>query len=479
MFETWQELEGKVIDEKFLLVHYLGGSGGNAAFVADGIGESSPSAIKFIPIDPQEPDVQLSRLRAAERLSHPNLIRLLDVGRYEADNHAFYYLRMEYTEENLGQFLPQRTLTVEETHQLLKPLLSVLEYLHAQGFVHGHLKPSNIMAIGDQVKLSSDGLCVAGEPARLDPQSIYTAPEAAEAAKEGITAATDVWSLGVTLLEALTGEPPVWNNERDDPAIPATLPPPFLEVVRHCLRRNPGQRWTLKDIAGHIRQVSAGPQGNLGAAARPTPSPLASGAPGPSSAPPRLSENRRQVVLALLAAVVVAALLVGFALRGNRSASEQDSATAKPSAQGAAQGSKGQDRQSAAPEDAQTPPKEEHSANEAARTAVPSGLKEAVPDGGQDGVIHRVMPNVSQGALNTIHGTLRVTVRVNVNPSGVVEKATFVSHGPSNYFAERSMQAAKLWQFAPPQAGGQNAGRWLLRFQYRNSGATVIPERQP
>ena len=65
---------------------------------------------------------------------------------------------MEYAEENLGQILPQRALTPEEIRDLLEPALDTLAFIHSKSLAHGRLKPSNIMAAGDQLKLSSDSL---------------------------------------------------------------------------------------------------------------------------------------------------------------------------------------------------------------------------------------------------------------------------------------------------------------------------------
>src|SRR5260370_12326789 len=65
---------------------------------------------------------------------------------------------MEYAEENLAQFLPQRPLTPAEARDVLTPALDALAYLHAEGLVHGHVRPSNIMAIDDCLKLSSDAI---------------------------------------------------------------------------------------------------------------------------------------------------------------------------------------------------------------------------------------------------------------------------------------------------------------------------------
>ena len=68
------------------------------------------------------------------------------------------YVVMEYAEENLSEILPQRPLSSAEARDMLPPVLDALAYLHGKGFVQGRLKPSNIMAVADQVKLSSDGL---------------------------------------------------------------------------------------------------------------------------------------------------------------------------------------------------------------------------------------------------------------------------------------------------------------------------------
>ncbi len=101
---------------------------------------------------------------------------------------------MEYAEEDLADILPQRALTPEETRDMLGPVLDALEYLHGKGFVHGDLKPANILATGDHLKLSSDAISRVGESQggsrRVD---AYDPPEAISGM---LTPAADVWSLG-------------------------------------------------------------------------------------------------------------------------------------------------------------------------------------------------------------------------------------------------------------------------------------------
>jgi hypothetical protein len=134
---------------------------------------------------------------------------------------------------------------------MLGPLLDALSHIHSKGFAHSHIKPSNIMAIGKQLKLSSDTVLPLGEP-RLAyrPLDAYDPPEAATAA---VADSSDVWSLGVTLVEVLTQQAPVPSPESQaDPIIPSTIPQPFLEIARNCLRRDPLQRWTTAQIADYL-----------------------------------------------------------------------------------------------------------------------------------------------------------------------------------------------------------------------------------
>jgi TonB family protein len=80
------------------------------------------------------------------------------------------------------------------------------------------------------------------------------------------------------------------------------------------------------------------------------------------------------------------------------------------------------------------------------------------------------MPDVPKRAQNTIRGTIKVAVHVDVDSSGKVTSATFKTRGSSPYFAERALKAAKNWQFSPPVVEGQpTASAWLLQFRFRRS----------
>src|SRR5215471_4777745 len=249
MSEAWKQWEGHLVNEKFQLNTYLGGSGENAVFLAnDPERELPPAAIKLVVADPASAELQLARWRAIQNLSHPNLIRLLDTGRCRLGDRDMIFVVMEYAEENLAQVVPERPLTVQETREMLAPTLNALAYLHGQGFVHGRLKPGNVLATGDQLKLASDSLCPTGE-SLCGPErpAVYDPPEVAGGGAR--TSAADVWSLGVTLTEVLTQRLPLWRDAQVEPVLRENLPAPFLEIVRGCLRRDVQSRWTIANIA--------------------------------------------------------------------------------------------------------------------------------------------------------------------------------------------------------------------------------------
>src|SRR5579859_2345597 len=155
--ERWKRLEGRVVGGKFPLQRWLGGSGHGAVFLTErGSSASKPAAVKLVASDPLKAQYQLALWRTAAQLHHRHLLRIFDMGRTQLDGTLFLYLVMEYADEDLSQILPDRPLSSSEAEEMLPPLLDALAYLHQQGFAHGHLKPSNVLADDNQLKLSID-----------------------------------------------------------------------------------------------------------------------------------------------------------------------------------------------------------------------------------------------------------------------------------------------------------------------------------
>ena len=195
MSETWKQWEGRTVAGRFPLQSYLGGSDHSSVFLTfrqSATGDSEKAAIKLISA-PADAENQLLRWKLAGELNHPNLISIFEAGRCELDGTDLLYVVEEYAEENLSQILPERALTAEEARAMLPPVLRALQFVHDKGFVHGHIHPANILAIGDQVKLSSDALEVPGETSRrAESPSAYDPPEAVTMTG-AVSTAADVW----------------------------------------------------------------------------------------------------------------------------------------------------------------------------------------------------------------------------------------------------------------------------------------------
>lgn len=93
-------------------------------------------------------------------------------------------------------------------------------------------------------------------------------------------------------------------------------------------------------------------------------------------------------------------------------------------------------------------------------------------------VIHQVLPEIPRSAKNTITGTIKVAVRVEVDASGKVTSARLVSSGPSKYFANQALSAARGWEFSTPVVNGQpTSSAWILRFRFKRGSTQASPER--
>ncbi|MGH9663632.1 MAG: protein kinase domain-containing protein [Bryobacteraceae bacterium] len=431
MAQFWKQWEGQLIARTFPLRQYLGGADGHGVFLTEFIDdESRRAAIKLVPEDPEIADLQLARWKQAAQLSHPNLLRVFDSGRCRLGDTALLYVVEEFADENLSQVLPERSLTAVEAREMLAPVVNALGYLHANGFVHGHLKPANIMATGDTVKVSTDGVRPIGEAVGEPEPGAFDAPEIAHGQS---TPAGDVWSLGVTLVEVLTQRFPDWKPaSHTDPVLPETLPGPFAEVASDCLRLDPQLRPTLTEVVARVY--------------------------GPMQKPRAMGPSVPRVGYAPWVAAAV--LLLAAVFIGHKMLTRPDAAHSPAPAAG-------QNENATATPPAQVP---------TPISPAPSVSRpEPVPADGASAqeIVHRVMPDVSKQALHTIRGRVRVRVRLRVDPHGTVANASLDFAGPSRYFANAALRAAQGWVFAP--AGSNIERAWILHFVFRQSGATIEP----
>ena len=525
MSEPWKQWEGQTVDGKFPLRQFLGSTNHSGVFLTQ-TSEAAPknAVIKLlVAAGLPNPDIRLALWKRAAHLSHPNLLGIFDCGRCLQGDRDLLYVVMEYAEENLGEILPQRALTPEETRDFLEPVLDVLVYLHAKGLAHGHLKPSNLLATQDCLKLSSDSLLTIGAVAELHREADpYDAPELRTAP---VSARADVWSLGATLVESLTQKPPVVAAEQTgDPAVPASLPEIFREIARHSLRRHEAQRWSIGEIAARLNPPPlaaaaavatvtapsvpaatisplsvplatepAVPLAKLPAAAEP---PVRRNAPAAAARPSQRSSFDYFVPAVLLTAVVIGLIFAVPKIfnfqHSSASPSTSPSSTSvarEPAAPVATARSvdvnSGKSSPGPAPSKPAGRPAEIPAPAPAAAvlrtdssTSSPVHAKSTGEVAGRGEVLDQVLPKPAPKALDTIQGTVRVVVKVQVNASGNVSDAELDSPGPSKYFAGLAEKAARQWQFVGAESDGHGVpSAWLIRFEFSSSGVHAAAQQ--
>ena len=203
---------------------------------------------------------------AAARLSHPNIVAVHEVG----DIQGQHFFSMDFIEgTSLAQRLTRGPLPGREAARYVRQVAKAVHYAHRQGILHRDLKPSNIMVDGDDEPHITDF----GLAKRLGNQDLgqtrtgailgtpsYMAPEQAQGKVRDLGPACDIYSLGATLYDLLTGRPPFRAETPIDTAmqviqnepVPARLLNPNidkdLETICHkCLEKNPERRYATAE----------------------------------------------------------------------------------------------------------------------------------------------------------------------------------------------------------------------------------------
>jgi hypothetical protein len=300
--ESWADLQGRAVNGVFPLHRLLGSTDHSGVFLTESAKrKSSEIALKLVPVSSTLAELQLSRWLTAAGLVHPHLLRIFEAGRCQLEGQHYLYAAMEYADQNLAQLLVRRALTQDEAREMLAPTLSALTFLHDRQFVQGRLKPSNLLVVGDQLKLASDTIRPVNEASAGDGAfSVYDPPEARD---ETCSASSDVWALGVTLCEALTRRQPAGLQDgRGNVQLPSDLAPAFREVVARCLSRRTFDRPKVSELEGWL----SGKQIRLAPA--PASASTSAAAPAPVRAEQRAPVTQRESVASQPAALQVAVL---------------------------------------------------------------------------------------------------------------------------------------------------------------------------
>lgn len=242
----------KPIAGRYQILDMLGTGGMGAVFKARDLNMPRDVALKMVretvAADPRAKALFLEEAKTLAGLAHPCIVSLHDV----VESEGTTYLVFEHVEgETIAEIVANRgRLSVRETVGILRHVCEALAFAHARDVVHRDVKPANIMRTKGYVKLMDFGIALHADRTGDAPVGggtlLYMAPEQH---KGKATFRSDVFALGVTAYEMLTGQMPFTGRDlrarklrgRYEP-LPERIPAALRELVASCLKPDPADR---------------------------------------------------------------------------------------------------------------------------------------------------------------------------------------------------------------------------------------------
>jgi len=199
--------------------------------------------------------------RIARGLSHPNIVRVHDIGR---SSNGMVYISMEMVggrslRSLIDKLRPGQRLPTNAVLRMFDGLCAALEYAH-QYTIHRDLKPENVMVQKDgSIKLMDFGISKLMANPNLTSASMvmgtphYMSPEQLKNTAN-VDARADIYSLGIMLYEVLTGDKPMGGKAASETVhdVPASLDP----IIGKCLKGDPGQRYqTMAELRKALKDI--------------------------------------------------------------------------------------------------------------------------------------------------------------------------------------------------------------------------------
>ena len=259
-----------LIDGRYRLAERVGSGGFADVFRGDDEVLGRPVAVKVFRFDAGARDERRidTEVRTLAGLDHPGLVTIFDAGIGPEP-----YLVMELVSgPSLALRLNAGTLSPAETAMIGRQLADTLAYVHRQGVVHRDIKPANVLLEQHDslvVKLADFGIARLARSPRITLHDTavgtpnYLSPEQVEGTSAG--PASDIYALGLVLLECLTGQPSYPGTGVEaalarlhrQPAIPERLGPHWLDLLRAMTDRDPGVRPGAAYVAAALAQLAA------------------------------------------------------------------------------------------------------------------------------------------------------------------------------------------------------------------------------
>ncbi|KAJ6238182.1 mtk1/mekk4 [Anaeramoeba flamelloides] len=222
-------------------------------------------AIKGIPlknIPKKELEDVMLEIKLLKKLKNRYIVKYM--GSEKTNTHLYIFLEFIESgslQQNLKKFgkFPEKLVAI-----YIEQTLKGLVYLHDQGVVHRDIKGANILTTkGSNIKLTDFGVSAnlgeeVGDNSALG-TPYWMAPEVIELLPT--TTSCDIWSLGCTVIELITGQPPYFELspmqaiykivQEDRPPLPENISPNLKNFLEQCFQKNPSLRVTAKNLLKH------------------------------------------------------------------------------------------------------------------------------------------------------------------------------------------------------------------------------------
>jgi hypothetical protein len=267
------------LTERFVLEREIGSGGMSRVFLGRDEVLDRPVAIKLLKPGFGETDIGARfrrEGRTAAKLSHPNIVQVYDAGEGEYEGRETSFIVMEYVPGgDLKELIDERGALSGAGLAGLSGVAAGLAHAHARGVIHRDIKPHNILLDENRrPKLADFGIARALDATYATRTgsylgtALYSAPEQLRGDK--VTPKTDVYSLGATLYQAATGQPPFLGSPIEvasqhvskEPTPPRELNDAVGEsletLILNCLKKDPESRPTADEVRLGLLEAGRG-----------------------------------------------------------------------------------------------------------------------------------------------------------------------------------------------------------------------------
>lgn len=251
-----------LIKERYKLIRVIGKGGWGVVHLAEDIQggnrEVAVKQVKMAGIPQQELKGMMNEISLLKSLSHENIVQYID----SLQTTTEFYIILEFVDRGSLSDILRNTgrFSEKDIAIYMSQVLCGLQYLHEQGVIHRDIKGANILSTKDGViKLADFGVATKGADDTVIGTPYWMAPEIIEL--QGASTKSDIWSVGCTVIELLTGKPPYFDLAQmtalfrivqdETPPLPEASPP-CLDFLRNgCFKKQVNFRKSAEDLLQH------------------------------------------------------------------------------------------------------------------------------------------------------------------------------------------------------------------------------------